>query len=160
MIYPGLDIPPPRGEISIRLMTMEDLDSVTHIEKEASPSPWNRSLFQGCLGHSYSCYVAEADQKVIGFAISSQVLNEGTIVNLGVDRFYRGYGCGFKLLSAILTNLIDQGSTKVFLEVRLSNSSAIRLYRRLGFLQTGVRKNYYSLGDKREDAILMEKRIE
>ena len=43
----------------------------------------------------------------------------------------------------------------IFLEVRASNSSAIRLYEKKGFNEIGIRKNYYKIIDGKEDAILM-----
>lgn len=158
-MYPGIEFPPKRGEINIRLMESVDLDAVTAIERDSSPSPWNRSLFAGCLGTSYFCLVAIADNKVIAFGISSLVIDEGTIVNIGVDVAYQGYGCGNKVLCRLLENLANENASKVYLEVRVSNQTAIRLYRRVGFTQTGVRKDYYSLGHTREDAVLMEKKF-
>ena len=56
-------------------------------------------------------------------------------------------------LNASLIDCLEKGAEFVALEVRHSNLSAIKLYRQLGFVETGRRKRYYENG---EDALLME----
>ncbi|HSS53216.1 MAG TPA: GNAT family N-acetyltransferase, partial [Gaiellales bacterium] len=75
------------------------------------------------------------------------------VMNVAVDAPWRGRGVARQMLERLfeLTGEdIDRGYT---LEVRVSNDSAIGLYRDLGFVETGVRRGYYT--DNREDALIM-----
>ena len=81
------------------------------------------------------------------------VLDEGEILDVAVRRDFRGQGVGGMLLARAITDLKARGGRTLSLEVRVSNASAIALYRRFGFVETGLRKRYYENG---EDAILME----
>jgi len=156
-MYPNIEFPKPRGDVSLREMADHDLDPVTGIEAVSSPAPWNRNLFAGCLKSTYICIVAVADEQVVGFGIASGKAGEGHIVNIGVNPVYRRYGCGRQLLEGLLRELKGMQVETVFLEVRASNQNAMRLYRRTGFNQIGLRKDYYSLGDSRENAVVMRR---
>ena len=65
----------------------------------------------------------------------------------------RRQGFGAKLTSALIEECFKRGMHEIFLEVRISNLSALSLYRQLGFTVKGMRKNYYS--EPKEDAYIM-----
>mgnify|MGYP000270382361 CR=1 FL=1 len=70
---------------------------------------------------------------------------------------YGYYLCTMIVLSGSMLMLAEaQGIHLVHLEVREGNGSARRLYQRLGFLEDGLRKNYYT--DPQENAVLMTKK--
>jgi ribosomal-protein-alanine N-acetyltransferase len=74
-------------------------------------------------------------------------------MNLAVDEQYRGRGVARVLLERLFEMTGDDVDRGYTLEVRVTNETAIELYRRLGFVETGVRRGYYT--DNREDALIM-----
>ena len=57
-------------------------------------------------------------------------------------------------MSRLLEQYRGRDVSRVFLEVRESNATAIRFYERLGFQTVGARKEYYP--EPKEDALVME----
>lgn len=124
------------------------------VEKKAHSSPWSWSVFSQSYGEQYRCRRVVSGSRVIGFTISQLVADELTLHNIAVDPDYQGLGFGNKLLQDLL-DYAEENRCIVFLEVRASNASAIRLYERNGFDTVGRRTNYYSSGEGREDALVM-----
>lgn len=142
-------------EIAIRTMTEADLDEVLAIENESFPLPWNRDHFLSELksGYAFPLVALDQEERIAGYICPRLLLEEGHIFNIAVHRDFRRQGVAKRLLERVLHACRSGGGAVVFLEVRLSNRSAIGLYRRLGFVETGRRRKYYENG---EDAILME----
>jgi len=139
-------------------MKMEHIDQIITIEKEAFPSPWSKSAFEYEIQYNDFAhyFVALGDvQKVIGYAGMWVILDEGHITNVATHNEYRGIGLGFSLMLELCKRAILLSVNKLTLEVRPSNVQAIALYRKVGFVEKGVRKKYYS--DTQEDAIIMWK---
>ena len=89
---------------------------------------------------------------VVGFLIARQAAAEWELENIVVAEEFRGRGIGTELLKELLTEAQKANSDAVFLEVRESNTASRRLYEKLGFHETGRRRDYYS--NPTEDAIL------
>lgn len=148
----------------IRQMQVFDLDIVHANEFLAYEFPWTRSIFADCLRVGYPCKVLEYGDVVIGHGIISVAANEAHLLNICIQPAYQGQGYGRRLLQHCM-NLAKQGdANKMFLEVRPSNFSAIRLYQAEGFSVIGHRPDYYRrsldrLTEKvgREDALVMSK---
>jgi ribosomal-protein-alanine N-acetyltransferase len=102
-----------------------------------------------------ACYIAGAsDSRVISYAGLRIVLNEGHIMNVAVHPDFRGRGMGAATVSALIERTRSAfGVTDFTLEVRASNTAAIRLYENAGFLEEGRRRAYYSYPV--EDAVIM-----
>ena len=79
--------------------------------------------------------------------------NEAHITEIAVREKLRGNGIGELLLIGSVRIALENGSTVLTLEARVSNFIAQRLYEKYGFKEVGIRKNYYS--DNREDAVIM-----
>lgn len=140
--------------LHIRPMGKKDLDRVKEIEDVSFPSPWSLSAFERELKNPWSvAWVYELDKRVVGYLIAWKVADEFHVVNLAVDPQFRNQGIGESLLRYALENA--EGCVWARLEVRRSNWIAQALYRKLGFQEIGIRKQYYS--DENEDAIVMEK---
>ena len=97
---------------------------------------------------------------VLGEAISGCIFGvivagEAEILNLAVDPAHRRKGFGRQLVRQILTEWQKRSVQRIFLEVRESNSGAIKLYEGLGFRLVGRRKKYYS--GPEEDALVLER---
>ncbi len=102
-------------------------------------------------------FVSEVDGKVRGFIIGRQMTDEAEILNLAVARLARRGGEGSALLTAVLEEFRARAVSRVFLEVRESNVTAITFYERRGFCKTGRRAGYYR--DPEEAAIVMETKL-
>ena len=87
------------------------------------------------------------------FILAANLMNEGDITNVAVDERSRRRGIGRALVHELIHRAADRGISKIFLEVRDSNESAIQLYQEAGFVQVGLRKHYYS--SPTEDARIM-----
>lgn len=97
--------------------------------------------------------VAVAEDKVVGYVIGViERGNMGHVISLAVRPSWRRRGIGKLLLTSLLRYFGEHNVSRVYLEVRRSNSAAVSLYRRCGFKEAGVVTNYYPDG---EDAIVM-----
>ena len=140
----------------IRLMQQADIHSVFNIEQQVQSHPWSLKQFTEAVD-SYQCSVIEQQGQVVGFCILQPVLDEANLLLMAVEPAQQGKGLGYQLLEHSIEQLPNQ-PVQIFLEVRESNTAAIRLYEKAGFHQIDVRKNYYPNPDgTREHAIIMVK---
>ncbi|MFC5647566.1 ribosomal protein S18-alanine N-acetyltransferase [Paenibacillus solisilvae] len=138
-----------------RSMTLTDVPEIVAIELEAFTCPWTREAFINELtnNHFARYMVMELDGKVIGYGGMWTIMDEAHVTNIAVRTEYRGQGLGERLLIELQKLAIYCGSSRMTLEVRVSNEIAQRLYRKLGFEPSGIRPAYYS--DNLEDALIM-----
>jgi len=140
--------------IRVRIMRPEDLATVAQIEQDSYSVPWSESTFRNLILRTDTDLIcAEIDSELVGYAVCWYVVDQGELGNVAVDLPWRGRGIGGRLVLAILDRARRRGAREVFLEVRRSNTTAQRLYRRLGFREIGVRKQYYVRPV--EDALVM-----
>ncbi len=148
------------SKIRVRPMTLTDLDSVIAIANGLPQAPkWPREAFLNALDAEAPvrrlALVAEAmSAEVIGLAVFSLAPPVAELETVAIASAAQRTGAGFELLKRAIEQLRAAGIAEVVLEVRASNAAAIGLYRKLGFLETGTRRNYYA--DPVEDAILMQ----
>ena len=140
--------------VTCRRMTLQDVPAVHAIELKTFHTPWSyQSFVDEMTTNKCARYiVAEADGQVVGYAGAWLILEEGHITNIAVDEAYRGLGIGLQVTRALLQYAANMGVQYMTLEVRRSNLVAQSLYKKLGFLELGVRKRYYE--DNGEDAFL------
>lgn len=125
--------------------------------------PHGASLaFLMTLEKQASCcaWVLEDASRIKGAIWFTRVDGEAELVDIRVEASSQQQGLGGRMLRECLAVLGTAGVTTCHLEVRESNDIARRLYRRLGFAETGCRRHYYGAGDHREHAILMTLRLE
>ena len=147
----------PDNEIMIRKMTMDDLDTVVEIEKECFSVPWSKQGFMDALQKTDAYYiVAVTDDRVVGYCGAYGVCDEADINQVAVTGNYRRSGIGERMVRQLLDGLKERGYLYTTLEVRKSNTAAIALYEKLGFVSEGIRKNFYE--KPTEDAVIMRKR--
>ena len=147
----------PDNEIMIRKMTMDDLDTVVEIEKECFSVPWSKQGFMDALQKTHAYYiVALTDDRVVGYCGAYGVCDEADINQVAVTGNYRRSGIGERMVRQLLDGLKERGYLYTTLEVRKSNTAAIALYEKLGFVSEGIRKNFYE--KPTEDAVIMWKR--
>jgi len=136
-------------------MELQDVDKVVEIENSSFAVPWTRESFQNEMFlNRFAIYtIAELNGEIIGYCGMWLVIDESQITNIALLPEYRGKGYGEQLLRYVMNLAREKGAVVMTLEVRVSNSSAQSLYRKLGFQDGGIRKNYYS--DNQEDALVM-----
>ncbi|MFQ5905278.1 MAG: ribosomal protein S18-alanine N-acetyltransferase [bacterium] len=141
-------------DVVIEAMTVWDVDEIVAIEDSIFPAPWPVGAFTKSVGDSSSvCLVARTEGGLVGYAVAWLLRREMHIGNLAVDRPYWRKGIASKLLSRLLESAQERGFKTVTLEVRVSNAAAISLYRKFGFKEVAIRRNYYP--DENEDAVVM-----
>ncbi len=142
-------------QLDLRPMVETDLSGILQIEYAAYAFPWNRNIFKGCLRDDYCCRVVELDGDLAGYAIMSMGKDEAHLLNLCVDPGRHRMGLGGYLLNFMLDSARKNKAETTFLEVRPSNTAARGFYERSGFVEVGLRANYYPAMFGREDAIIM-----
>lgn len=137
-------------------MTRQHVAQVAVLEKQCFSAPWSEASVAGELDNPLSVWLVCVDRgKVLGYVGSQTVLEESDMMNIAVLPEARRAGIGERLILSLIELLKDRGSRSLALEVRASNTPAISLYKKLGFLQVGRRPNYYR--GPREDALILRK---
>lgn len=141
-------------KITFRKMIAADSDVVAEIEIKSFALPWKRKDFFDMAQNKNAEYIVGLlGEKIIAYAGAWIAFDEAEIMNIAVDENFRRQGVGKKIFAELLKNCIERGANAVTLEVRPSNTAAIRLYESFGLKSVGRRKNYY---DKPvEDALIM-----
>jgi len=139
----------------IRQLNADDLDCVVEIEQAAYPFPWTRGIFADCIRAGYDCTALQAGPRLIAYTIQSHVAAESHLLNLCVAPHWQRKGYGELMLNHAIRQARLQQCSSMFLEVRPSNPSGIRLYEQKDFVIVGKRPAYYRAADGREDAIVM-----
>ncbi len=134
------------------------------LEVEAAGSvgsvPWPHSQLVETYISGAQCTVLEEGEEIQGFIIFMRVLDEASLLNIAVAPTLQHMGFGRMLLEAGLTEQYQAGATQCFLEVRVSNDKAKKLYQSFGFSVIGERKDYYPLPNgKREHALVMSREL-
>ena len=145
-----------RSSYIIRSMQPEDIDQVYAIEAVVSPSPWTVPQFLESLQQSDSLVI---EQQVRGYAVMVCVADQAELHNMAIHPDFQGQGLGRKLLEHSIEQLPEE-IKNLYLEVRVSNISAIRLYQQLDFVQLDERRDYYATAHGREDALIMGRQID
>jgi ribosomal-protein-alanine N-acetyltransferase len=140
---------------AVRDMRPADLPEIAAVERSAYDYPWSPGIFRDCLLAGYTCLVAEADDRLLGYAILSVAAGEAHLLNICIRPDAQGQGLGRRLLGVVVRRAAEAGAERVFLEVRPSNRVAMRLYVSEGFRRVGMRPRYYQSRDGREDAVVL-----
>ncbi|MFJ5762999.1 ribosomal protein S18-alanine N-acetyltransferase [Neobacillus sp. NPDC093182] len=138
-----------------RYMKEEDIDQILEVEHASFATPWSREAFYNEIyNNKFAVYIVlEEDDKIIGYCGAWVVIDEAHVTNVAILPEYRGRHLGEALLRKMMTVAKDMGARSMTLEVRVTNNVAQSLYRKLGFQNGGIRKNYYT--DNQEDALVM-----
>ena len=146
-------------ELVIRAMRGSDVPDVVVIERGSYQFPWSEGIFRDCLRVGYVCRVVTVSRQVMAYGVMSFGAGEAHILNLCVGEGYRCRGIGRQLLNSLIERAGAAGMADAYLEVRPSNTTAIRLYLSLGFEQVGMRRGYYQAANGREDAAVLRRAL-
>lgn len=157
----GSDTRPVASAVSgtLRRATAADLSDVAAMERACYPDPWPPSAFASLPDNPrvFFAVVRDDQNRLTGYAIAWHVMDEGELANLAVAPEARRRGIASELLAAVLDDATRRGTTRVFLEVRESNTAARALYSARGFDEVGRRKGYYRLPV--EDALILRRTL-
>jgi len=136
-------------------MRLGDIAAVLEIERLSFSSPWPAFAFEQELTANRLAHyrVARLDDRVVAFGGIWLMVDEAHVTTFGVHPDHRRRGIGRLLLLHMAEAAIELGSSRMTLEVRVSNTAAQSLYRSFGFRVSGRRIAYYS--DDGEDALVM-----
>lgn len=143
--------------VTLRPMTLADIDEVMVVEQAAYAFAWTRgNVVDSLLAGHRTELLRDAQDELLGYSIASWGVEEMHLLNLTVAPPWQGRGHALVLLDALVRDARNAGARQLWLEVRPSNERAQRLYERYGFRVVGVRRGYYPApGGQREDARVM-----
>lgn len=145
-------------EIKYYELTYSDIERVSEMERKFFSVPWSEASIAHYMETGNTIFVvARHGLKTIGYAAVFCILDEGNLISIGVDHGYRQMGIASELLDIVYDMAHERGVSSINLEVRGSNSAAIALYEKHGFVQNGRRKDFYR--SPIEDALLYLKEL-
>ena len=135
-------------------MTTEDADAIAELEAQSFTMPWKRDDFWREAQNELATYiVGELDGKIVAYAGAWVSFNQAEVMSVAVVPELRGQGVGTILFGELIKAVKARGATAITLEVRPSNTAAIKLYQSFGLHSVGRRRGYYI--DNGEDALIM-----
>ncbi|MBU1040627.1 MAG: ribosomal protein S18-alanine N-acetyltransferase [Proteobacteria bacterium] len=138
---------------SVVTLGVTDIGGVMDLERMCFRTHWTREQFLlGLERKAFRILGIHERGVLIAYCAFSVIAGEMEIMNIATHPFHRRKGLGRRLLGEVLRQCRLEGVSEGFLEVRSSNTGAIDLYGKFGFIQIGTRKNYYP--DNNEDALL------
>ncbi len=142
--------------MTIIKLNEEHIKAIHSIEESCFASPWSENTIEALIkSDNAQCFGCLEDDTLVGYVALEWVLDEGSLTNLAVLPTYRRRGIAEALTTALIEEAVKRNLQFVLLEVRVTNTPASNLYRKMGFEEVGVRRGYYS--NPREDALLMTK---
>lgn len=142
--------------LQVRRLKQEDIPSAAQIEASVLDG-WQADSIQATLLNSPFCFFATWDDIPAGVCLCDAVLDEASLYAVSVAASFRRRGIAAALLRTLFRDLRENNIRILFLEVRKENPGAIALYESLGFVQSGLRKNFYQ--NPPDDAVLMHKEL-
>jgi ribosomal-protein-alanine N-acetyltransferase len=140
----------------VRRMTVEDVAQVVEIDRSSFNLPWTERAFRYEVAENSAarCWVAESeDRQVAAMLVLWMILDEAHVATIATHPQYRRRGFAKLMLVEALRAARTEGAQSALLEVRAHHAVAQKIYHDLGFVDVGLRHQYYR--DNGEDAVLM-----
>lgn len=135
-------------------MNLQDLENIKGCLLTDFDNFWSYNILKQELENGKSKYfVAKQENEIVGFAGILLIIDQVNIMNIVVKKDKRNFGIGSSLLEEIIRYSKIHNATSITLEVNEKNIPAIKLYKKYGFKQVGLRRKYYNNED---NAILMD----
>lgn len=142
--------------VTVQMVGENDIKALAVLEKEIFSDSWSeKSLWDTYMQKQAAILGAWADGKIVGYAIIYYVLDEGEIARIAVKEPERRKGVAGQIIAKMIEFCMEKEIGKLMLDVRKSNAPAISFYKKCGFSEDGIRKNFYE--NPKEDALLMSK---
>lgn len=141
----------------VERLSLSDIDAIEAIEQASYPDPWSRDMLSCAWTDPHHGGIKwVSNGRLCGYLITLTVPPETEILNIAVSPHDRRQGIARKMMAWALDEGRRQGCTEAFLEVRVSNGAAIKLYECFGFSAIRIRRKYYRDG---EDALVMRAKL-
>ena len=138
-----------------------DIEYILDIEKVSFTRAWTRQLFIDELscntGFNYVAKSANQNRLIIGYHFFRLIGDEMQILKIAVSPLWRSCKIASQILEKSIALALKKGALSAFLEVRPSNTSALLLYRKMGFQIIGKRPGYYP--ETGEHALILMKNL-
>ena len=135
----------------ISYCNMNMAQQLADLEKEIFGTAWNKELIKQKINNDEFLYwVYEINSEIVGYLAIQKNFKELHILGIGVKEIFRNQSIAKKLTIELIDYFEESKYQQILLEVRVSNSVAINMYKSFGFKHYGVREKYY----KNEDANL------
>lgn len=159
---PGAE-PAQAGELRWRAMTQADIAAVLAFEQAACLHPlhaWSDDNYRSSLRSGYWSRVGcDAQGQVVAVCVAMFGVDELHLLNIAVHKAWHGRGLAREMLAQLVGLCRAHALTAIWLEVRPSNAPARALYQACGYVDVGVRKQYYPAPEGREDALVMKREV-
>lgn len=146
--------------VDIRPILPAEVDQIVIIQSECGLSSWTRQAYLDELDRPGSIVLAAHSGRELSGFIVGRIIGtdepEAEIYNIGTRPAFRRLGIGSALMQDFVKACQKAGAIAIWLDVRSSNSAAIRFYKEHGFLKSGTRREFYR--EPREDADVMVRR--
>jgi len=139
----------------IQQLKESDVDSMMIIEQACHSHPMTKKNMLSCFSGRYFSKGLYCSGELVGFYMAEMAGPDFTLMDICVSPHFQGKGYAKLLLEDLLEEAKTRSAESIFLEVRVSNLSAISLYEKFGFNEMGIRKDYYPATNGREDGKLM-----
>jgi len=147
-------------EAQFEPLTLARVDEVIRVEQLAYAHPWSDANFRDAINAGYQAQMLTAAGEVLGYFVAMKGVDEVHLLNITVAPGYQRQGWARLMLEALAIWARGDGALWLWLEVRVGNLRAMRVYEQHGFRRVGRRKAYYPAGfGKREDAVVMSMRL-
>ena len=155
-------------QFTTRMFEARDLEQVMHINRICLPENYSVSFFLGLHRKFPATFiVAEAGGGVIGYVMCRietalpglgvfGIGRKGHVVSVAVLPDHQRKGIGYTLMQEAMRGMVKYKAKECFLEVRMSNTAAVSLYKKMDFQAARIMRNYYADG---EDAYVMSREL-
>lgn len=152
------------GDYVIRRCEFEDIPRVIEVNMKNLPEHYSDYFFESLLNELPEAFiVAEINNETVGYIMCKTefgfsnfkrlgFVKKGHVVSVAVNAEHRGKGLGKALMEEAISAMAARKCDEVYLEVRVSNTPAVKLYEKLNFIIKSRLRGYYRDG---EDAYLM-----
>lgn len=144
--------------LEVRKIDENDINKIAALEREIFSDPWSANAIGETLSQKNTVLLgAWQNEHLAGYLIVYYVLDEGEIARIAVESSCRRQGVAGHMMLALENFCEEKGIVNLMLDVRESNEAAIAFYKGCGFVEDGIRKDFYT--DPKEDAILMSRQL-
>lgn len=146
------------AELIVRSLSPEEAAAVSGLEYQIFSDFWSeRSVLDTLNQPGTICIGAEKAGRLAGYMLAYEMAGEAEIARIAVVKELRRQGIGKKLMGRLEEVCKERNIQKILLDVRESNEAARTFYRKKGFVEDGIRQNFYD--NPSENAVLMSRKL-
>ncbi len=144
------------SKLLLRELTSSDAAAVSELERQIFEDFWSEKSILETIEQAQSlCLAAEKAGRLTGYILAYEAAGEIEIARIAVEKEERRQGVAGHLMLKLETLCEERGIHKILLDVRQGNDAARSFYQEAGFIEDGIRQNFYT--NPKEDAVLMSR---